>query len=297
MEGLARIFIRLTQLIPLKVLRIIGRFAGTVTYYFARNRRGVALDNLNLVYGDDLTRPEKITIAKASFTNLVTTALEFCHSPAIKRPMDELVDVVNPEIFLKTYREGKGVIVLVPHMGNWEVCGRWYAEQGVVQHAVVRRQKQEWVTRIVSEIRKANRILEIDKKGSLRRVLAALRRGEMVSMLIDQHAMKDAVKVDFFSHPAMTHASVALLAMRTGCNVMVCAGYRHPDGSFGGVFSEPLETTVFGDRERDLVENTQRYVAAIEVFVRQHPQDWMWMHRRWKNGKRPKAETKCLTED
>ena len=282
------------QRIPLKFLRVLGRIGGIATYHLARIRRQVALDNLDLAYGDELTRSEKVAIAKSSFINLVTTILEFCYSPAIDRPIEDLVDVTNSEAFLKAYREGKGVIVLVPHMGNWEVCGRWYGEHGVVQHAIVRRQKQEWVNRIVSSIRKTNLITEIDKRNGLRKALAALRRGEMVSILADQHAQEEAVKVEFFGHPAMTHASVALLAMRTGCNVMVCSGFRHRDGSFGGVFSEPLETTVSGDRDRDLVENTQRYVAAIELYVRKNPQDWMWMHRRWKSP-RAKGSNPALT--
>lgn len=275
--------------VPLGAVRSLGRFAGKMTYYLARSRRKVALANLDLAYGDLLSPSSKVAIAKSSFVNLVTTILEFCYSPLIKRPMAELVALANPDVFLKAYHEGKGIIVLVPHMGNWEVCGRWFAEQGIVHNAVVRRQKKRWVDRIVTSIRRTNRIIEIDKRNGLQKVLRALQRGEMVSMLIDQHAQREAVKVDFFGHPAMTHASVALLAMRTGCKVIVCAGFRHPDGSFGGVFSDPIATTVSGNRDQDLVDNTQRYVTAIEALVRQNPQDWMWMHRRWKTYKPPVA--------
>lgn len=285
------------QLLPLSALRKIGRWGGVATYHMARGRRRIALSNLDLAYGETLSREEKSRIAKSSFINLVTTGLEFCYSPAIQCPIDELVHVENPEVFFKAYGEGKGIIVLVPHMGNWEVCGRWYGEQGVVQHAVVRRQKQPWVNRIVSAIRKTNRIIEIDKKNALRKVLSALHKGEMVSMLIDQHASKEAVSVQFFGQPAMTHASVARLAIRTGCRVIVCSGFRHPDGSFGGIFSEPIETTVSGDLDRDIFENTQRYAQVIEKYVRLHPQDWMWMHRRWKSPKGDSEEKRSPSFD
>ena len=281
----ASIPVWLIQCIPLKTLRLIGQGAGVLTYHLSRSRRRIALDNLDLAYGDNLSQDEKTRIAKASFVNLVTTGLEFCYSPAIKRPIDELVHVENPEVFFEAYNRGKGIIVLVPHMGNWEVCGRWYAEKGVVQHAVVRQQKQFWVNRMVSKIRETNGIIEIDKKNAIRKVLAALNKGEMVSMLIDQHAQKESVSVQFFGKPAMTHASVARLAVRTGCQVIVCSGFRHPDGSFGGVFSDPIETISTGDREQDILVNTQRYVNVIEKYVRKNPQDWMWMHRRWKTPK------------
>jgi KDO2-lipid IV(A) lauroyltransferase len=271
-------------------VRLLGRVAGTITYHLAGSRRKIALDNLDLAYGDGLSKPEKVAIAKSSFVNLVTTVVEFCYSPLITCPMADLVKLVNSDGFLKSYHQGKGIILLVLHMGNWEVCGRWFGEQGVVQNAVVRRQVVRrpsiaWVNRIVSFIRKTNRIVEIDRVNGLRKVLGALRRGEMVSMLIDQHAKREAVEVNFFGNPAMTHASPALLAMRTGCNVMVCSALRHSDGSFGAVFSEPIETTVSANHEQDLIDNTQRYVAAMEVLVRQNPQDWMWMHRRWKTPK------------
>lgn len=270
------------QKASLSFLRRIGRVGGIVVFHLARKRRATALANLDLAYGDSLTTLEKKAIARSSFINLVTTGLEFCYSPAIRCPISDLVHIVNPEVFFQAYREGKGIIVLVPHMGNWEVCGRWYGEQGIVQHAIVRRQKQAWVNRIVSRIRKANLIIEIDKKSALRKVVAALRNGDMVSMLIDQHAQKEAVSVDFFGKPAMTHASAARLAIRTGCKVIVCSGFRYPDGSFGGIFSDPIETIQTGDREQDILVNTQRYVKAIEVHVRKNPQDWMWMHRRWR---------------
>lgn len=246
--------------------------------------------NLDLAYGDDLTQSEKTAIAKSSFINLATTIVEFCYSPLIRRPIEELVHVVNPDVFRAAYQEGKGVIVLVPHMGNWEVSGRWFGEQGAIHNAVVRRQDQAWANGIITWVRKRNHILEIDKRNGLRKVLAALRRGEMVSMLIDQHAQKEAVRVDFFGQPAMTHASAALLGMRTGCKVMVCSGFRRPDGELGGIFSDPIETTVSGDPDRDLIENTQRYVAVIETYVRRNPQDWMWMHRRWKGQRDQAAE-------
>ncbi|MCA9412256.1 MAG: lysophospholipid acyltransferase family protein [Candidatus Omnitrophica bacterium] len=278
------------QRIPLRALRRIGRWGGLATYHLSGSRRRVALENLDLAYGDSLTPEEKIQIAKESFVNLVTTGLEFCYSPAIKRPIDELVHVENPEVFFEAHKKGKGIIVLVPHMGNWEVCGRWYGEKGIVQHAVVRQQKQAWVNRMVSKIRKTNGIIEIDKRNAIRKVLAALHKGEMVSMLIDQHAQKESVSVEFFGQPAMTHASVARLALRTGCEVIVCSGFRYPDGSFGGVFSDPIETVSTGDRERDILENTQRYVSVIEEYVRKNPQDWMWMHRRWKPPKEPVTE-------
>jgi KDO2-lipid IV(A) lauroyltransferase len=282
MEKIARFAIWAVGRFSFPTVRRMGRLLGIVLFLCARARRRTALDNLELAYGDELDPSEKRRIAQASFINLVTLGLEFCWMRSNRLPPDQEVRVLNPEVLRKSVDEGQGVILLVPHMGNWEASAKWFTEQGYVTHAVTRKQKQEWVTRIVRETRQAMGTREIDKRNALRPVLAALRRREIVLMLIDQYASKDSVEVRFFGKPARTAASVALLAAKTGCNVQVACCFRFPDYRFGGVYSDPIETVVSGDRERDLVENTQRYVAEIEKYVRKHPEDWMWMHRRWK---------------
>jgi KDO2-lipid IV(A) lauroyltransferase len=282
MEQVARLLIALLQRAQLQTLQRWGKRLGRLGYYLARSRRKTALSNLELAYGSQLSRAEKIEIAKQSFENLVTTALEFLYSPALSQDITEYIELVDIHNFWEAYHRGKGVIAIIPHMGNWEVIARFYPWVGVVAHAVARRQEPEWVARIVSEIRKSNGLKEIEKRNALRPVLAALRRGEVVNMLIDQYARKDSVEVQFFGHPARTVASAALIAARTGCTVFVCGATRTPEGRINATLSEIIETIDTGDREKDLLTNTQRYVEMIERFVRQYPGSWMWMHKRWK---------------
>jgi len=260
----------------------MGKVIGILIYRFARSRRRTALDNLDLAYGDSLSDKEKKEIAKSSFINLATMALEFCWMPACPYKTDEIIHIENPETIQHAYREMKGLIVLVPHMGNWEIESRWFRDNGIIANIVSRSQKQPWVNRLVREIRSVNGCQEIDKRNALKPILGALRRKEAVVMLIDQHSRKESVVTEFFGKPAMTTASAALLAQKTGCNVLVGACFRCPDGRFGGAFSETIPMQETGDREKDLRENTQRQVAEIEKFVRRHPGDWMWMHRRWR---------------
>lgn len=282
MESLARVLIWVVQQFSLESLRKAGRFLGAIAYHVAGSRRRTALANLDLAYGDSLSREEKVRIAKSSFINLVTMGLEFCWMPACDLPVDEIIHTVHPERALAAYKEGKGVLFLVSHMGNWEIAPRWLPHNHIVAHIVSRSQKQPWVNRLVREIRSVNGVNEIDKRNALRPVLAALRRKEAVVMLIDQHSRKESVVTDFFGQPALTTASAALLALRTGCRVLVSSCFRLPEGQFGCIFSEPIETVDTGDRDADLQVNTQRYVSEMEKLVRAHPGDWMWMHRRWR---------------
>ena len=176
--------------------------AGTVGYYLASERRRTALSNLDLAYGDELTQPEKVRIAKRCFQNLVMTGIELGYAPKLPRPIGNLVDPVGKENCLRAQAEGKGVLLLVPHMGNWEVCARWLTENLPIVHAVVRKQDREWLEKIVHRLRTEVGLREIDKRNGLRKVVTALRRGEVVILMIDQHTRHESVETTFFGHPA-----------------------------------------------------------------------------------------------
>lgn len=281
----AKFVLWFARLFPLSFLRKLGDVSGLCAYHFASSRRETALSNLDLAYGDQLTSAEKVRIAKKCFQNLVTTGMELCYSPKLPRPIGNLVDPIGKEHCLRAHDEGKGILLLVPHMGNWEVCARWLTENLPVVHCVVRKQDKPWMEEVVHGLRTEIGLFEIDKRNALKKVMPALRRGETVILMIDQHTRQEAVEVQFFNRPAMTSAAAALLAVRLDCAVLVGACYRNADGGWGCGFTAPIETIRTGDRHQDYVLNTQRYVSAMETFVREHPEDWMWMHRRWRSGK------------
>ncbi len=282
METLARPFIHFIQRQSLERIRAWACLLAKPCYLLARGRRKTALENLDLAYGNTLTREEKLRIARKCFENLILTGLEFIYSPSLSPNLTDYVELVDTHNFWEAHQRGKGVLVIVPHMGNWELIGRFFRFSGIPAHAVSRKQRPAWVARFVSATRKENGIQEIDKRNALRPVLTALKRGETVNLLIDQHARKEAIQTTFFGQPAMTVGSAALIALRTGCTVVVAASFRKPDLGIGVVVSEIIETIETGDREQDILTNTQRYVDVIERYVRQYPDCWMWMHRRWR---------------
>ena len=282
MEFLARPIIRLIQRQPLERVRKWGSSLADLIYLLARSRRRTALTNLDLAYESLLSPAEKQRITKESFENLILTSLEFIYSPSLSETFTDYIDPVDVENYWKAHQRGKGVLVIVPHMGNWELIGRFFKWKGLIGHVVTRKQRPEWVARFINELRKENGVYEIDKRNALRPVISALKRGETVNLLIDQHARKDAVETTFFGKPAMTVGSAALIALRTGCTVVVAASYRLPNLGIGVEVSEIIETIQTGNREQDILTNTQRYVDVIERYVRQYPGCWMWMHRRWR---------------
>lgn len=283
LERFARLLIKGLQKLPLGLVRALGRGIGNLGYVICGKRRQIALDNLDLAYGDTLSVQEKKRIARASFVNLVTTGFEFCYFPKlVNRPLEETVKRVNHHYMTEAVAAGNGVICLVLHMGNWEVAGSSYRGLPITPYAVVRHQKQAWVTRLITEIRQQYGIVEIHKRDALKKVLTVLRQGGVVNLLIDQHAAEESVEVQFFGKPAMTTASAALFALRTNSKVMIACCTRDEKMDLVLTCYPPFETVRTGDFKQDLVTNTQIYVDGIEQAVRQQPESWMWVHRRWR---------------
>ena len=285
LEIIVRSLVFIVQSLPLRVIQWLGRLGGRCVYLFAIRGRNTAISNLKLSFGDELDEKDRRRIARKSFENLISTALEVCWAKNLPKDINAVIKPLNNQVCFEAYAKGNGVILLVPHMGNWEVCARWLTQNLPAVHAVVRKQKEPWLERMLQTFRVDTGLNVIYNKNSLRQVLTVLRRGELVILMIDQHMRRGSVQVDFFGHPAMTSASAALLAVKTGCEVLVGACYRNEDGGWGCEFSDPIETTITDDRDEDYITNTQKYVSIMEEKVREHPEDWMWMHRRWRAGK------------
>jgi KDO2-lipid IV(A) lauroyltransferase len=279
---LALRIIGLLQKCRLVTIQKWGPYLGRLYFYISARHRRVALANLNLVYGDSLSIKEKRNIAIKSFENLITMGLEFCHSPALGDDIYQYIHLHDIEPFYQARDSGKGIILLVPHMGNWEIIGRCIPYLSMVAHAVGRPPKQAWLAPIIHQIRIANGLQNIDKLEAMRPILSALRRKETVCLLIDQHSRTNSVDTIFMGHKAKTIASAALLAQRTGSLVLVACSYRTPEGGLGLECSPLIEVTHTDDTHADMQVNTQRFVSVIEHYVRKHPESWMWMHRRWR---------------
>ena len=282
METLARKLLAAVGKWKLSTIRWWGRLIGTAVYLLAPKGRQQTIDNLDRIYGDSLSRKEKVRIAKGSFVNIATLVMEIGYLFRVEGSIKPYFHCEGFENMVEGFNKGRGLIILVPHMGNWEIPARITAEMFPVINAVTRRQRPAWLASIICDFRAFNKMNEIDNKNSLRSALRALRRGEVVYMLIDRHIRRGTIVGNFLGHPAQTSAAPALLAMRTGCSVVVACSWRHPSGKFAATVSKPVETIVTGDRDRDLLTNTQRYLDITSDYVRTHPEDWMWMHRCWR---------------
>jgi KDO2-lipid IV(A) lauroyltransferase len=252
--------------------------------------RRTAEFNLRLAFPewDDARRREVI---RGMVRNLGWMAAEFAHFPRYTREnIEETLILDGHENFLSGQRRGKGVLYLTGHIGAWELSSFAHALYGFPLHYMARPLDNARVDNLVNRYRCLSGNKPIFKNESARALLKILRESGTVGILADQNTMpEEGVFVDFFGKSACTTTGIARVALHTGAAVV--PGYAYWDASSGKYrlrFEPPVELVRTGNTERDIFVNTQKFTKVIEEIVRKHPEQWVWVHARWKM--RPKGE-------
>jgi KDO2-lipid IV(A) lauroyltransferase len=230
-------------------------------------------------------------IARGVYRSLGRLLAECAHFPSLTpRNIHRLVLFDGVEQFDAAIRKGRGVIFLTAHLGAWELGAFAHALRGTPLNVIYRALDNPLLDRLVSRYRSLSGNRLIEKKESARGILAALARNETVGILADQNTLpEEGVFVQFFGIPACTTAGIARIALRSGAAVVpaFCV-WEKELRKFRIVYARELEFPVNGDTERDVQAATQQMASVIENYVRQYPDQWLWIHRRWKT--RPPGE-------
>lgn len=223
-------------------------------------------------------------IAKASYESFAICAAEFpdtYHMDANR--LSRRLSVSGLENYEKARRKGKGVLLISGHFGNWEFGNAALALFSKPPVFMARRLDSRWLEEASIHARSLLGVATINKEGAMFPVLRLLRKGEAVKLLMDQNvAASEGVFVDFFGRPACTTPGVALMALHTGATVLTIFTTRMPDGKYVTQIGDEIETVKTGDHDADVLVNTQNYIKAIESHIRQYPEQWLWLHQRWK---------------
>jgi KDO2-lipid IV(A) lauroyltransferase len=265
---------------------------GKLLYYLLPYRRSVVLGNFRRVFGDYLPPPEILKLVQAYYAHYARFLLEFIRLPFMSAECRKSwIRLENTESPIRAHQQGKGVLLLTGHFGNFEVASvagltQFPQYQGLL-HFVRRPLKPKFLNDLVTRRFRRAGFGTLAKRGSLDAILNLLAGGAIIVYAFDQHAGKsDGVTVDFFGHPAGTFKSVALLALTTGAPVIPVSSWREPDGSHVLRFEDPLPLIECPDAGEAIRRNTQAYNAVIERLLLRHPEQWIWMHRRWKVDRR-----------
>lgn len=264
----------------------IGRLALVLRPRLSRH----AEINLRLAL-PELSAPERQRIIHKVFRNLGRLLGEITQFPRFtQQNISSVVIYEGLENYQAAVAQGRGVILLTGHIGAWELSVFAHSLNGYPMSFLKRNVDNPLVERLADSYRLRSGNRSIDKKGSLREVLKTLKSGGVVGILADLNTTREeGVFVNFFGVPACTTAGVATLALRTGA--VVLPGYIVWDESariHRLHFEKPVATISTGNQREDVLTNTQRYTKRLEDIIRRHPDQWLWIHRRWKT--RPEGE-------
>ncbi len=282
-------FCECARLLPLPMARALGRALAMLAYYLIPRIRREGLKNLDLAYGDERTRSEKIRILKGAAKNVGIVAAEFSRTQHLAEnsfaDMVELrgaghVDLSQPVVFISA------------HFGNWEWLAPAMSARGIAVAGIMRPLDDPGLNAYVKRIRSATGTILIERDHAAALMLKLLRERTTVGVLIDQSPRQSAVPVTFFGTPTWATIAPVMAAIRGKAAIHPVSMVRQPDGRYVLSVAPALERIKTGNLRHDLAANAQQCQDAIELMIREHPDQWLWLHRRWKKRERLEQEWK-----
>ena len=268
--------------------------AGRLLYRLLPLRRRVILENLRRVFGAGVPEAEIVRLAQAHYAHLWRLAGEFVRFRWLSaEKKSALIRVDNVDALARALERGKGALILTGHFGNFEVATiaglRHFPHMRGRFHFVRRAIRPRWLDALVNRRFRQGGFGVLGKRGSLDAILERLERGDLVVFPFDQHASPpDGIAVEFFGEPAGTFKSLAIMALATGAPVVPASSWREPDGSHVLRCEEALPLVECDTVGAEIRRNTRAYNAMLEILVLRHPEQWFWVHRRWKLAPAPR---------
>jgi Kdo2-lipid IVA lauroyltransferase/acyltransferase len=269
----------------------VGRAFGRLAYMLAGGLRRTGMRNLELAF-PEMPEGERARTLRRSMVTLGRQLGEFSQFPrSTPEGIARLVEYDGIEILREAKVRGRGIIFLTGHLGAWEVLSFAHSALHEPISFMVRRLDNPRVETFVDGIRTRFGNKSIDKKMAARSALKLLRDGGILGILADLNTQpNEGVFVPFFGRPACTTSGIAVLALRTDASVIpVVAPWDEASGRWVFRGSPIVELVRTGDHERDVEVNTARFTAALEQQIRKYPDQWLWIHKRWKT--RPPGES------
>jgi KDO2-lipid IV(A) lauroyltransferase len=273
---------------PKRILSRCGdwlvRGLAALWYRLDRRHRRITLANLSFAYGTALSPAARERLARGVFRHFVRFAWEVCELllaplPVIRRK----VIIVGEEHAQAALAQGRGVVAIAAHAGNWEYTVTGYGLKYGSLAVVGRELDHPWAARLARYLRERGGNAMVPKQKGMKEILGHLRRNQPVGIVIDQNTTTEGgLLVDFFGRPARTTPVAAILARR-GVPVLPTLSRRLPDGRHLLVILPPLPLIKTSDPQADIQRHLELQSRVIEAWVRTCPEQWLWLHRRWKN--------------
>ncbi len=275
----------LTAFLPWRLAVHFGGFLGMLSFYVLGRERKRSYEGLRIAFGAEKSEQALGIIARRHFCNLGKGLIEILNLKNLKKDrLEKLISVEGEEYLKAAEASGKGTILITGHIGNWELMAAALSIRGYHLHVIATPLYDPRIDEAVIKIRAGFNIETISRgtPSSSRKILNVLRSKEILGLLIDQDTRVDGVFVNFFNKKAHTPAGAAQLALRSGAATMMCFVTRLPGDRHRITIEKPMRLFQSGHKEKDIEANTAMFTSRIEEHVKQYPDQWVWMHRRWK---------------
>ncbi len=282
--------LNLLERLPRGAARRAGAAVGAIAWRLLPRLRRTGLRNLELAF-PGVSATEREGLLRELYRHLGWHLAEFCQMRRYTREnTSDLIRYEGLEHYLAARARGQGVLIVTGHLGSWELSSFWHSLMGHPMTLVIRRLDNPRIDRLVNSIRCLHGNRVVHKDDFARGLLSAMRCGDTVGILMDTNMTPpQGVFVPFFGIPACTASGLARVALRTGAAVLPGFLLWEPaESRYVLHFGPEIPLADSGEPEADAVENTARFTAAIEQFIRRYPDQWLWVHRRWKT--RPPGE-------
>jgi KDO2-lipid IV(A) lauroyltransferase len=288
--AIAGALLGLARWLPRRWLLALGASAGELAYRLDRKHTRVALANLETAFGDALPPDERRRIARACWRHYgrITADAAAFHR---LRPHDigTRVRYEGQDALRAAQAEGKGVLLISGHFGHWELTAYMQGFLGCPLLLITKPIANPRLESMLAQLRSGSGNQIVSKANAVRASLRALARGIGVAVMIDQDARGSGIFVPFFGRPSSTISTVGTLHLRTGAAVVATFSYPEADGGWRIVYERLVFPGLSGDTERDVFRITAETTALLEARIRERPELWLWMHRRWKTPPPPGA--------
>jgi len=283
-------FIKILGTLPRPLSRGFAIGISQIVYLLHFRLRQVGMRNLAMVFPEK-SAAERARILRGVFTSLGRQLAELCQFPRYTpENIDEVVVYDGLENYERAYARKKGVLFLTAHFGGWELSAFAHSLHGHWLHVVMRPMDNPYLDRLLQQNRTRYGNKTVAKDDFVRGLLAAMKAGETVGILMDTNMTPpQGIFVNFFGIPACTASGLARIALRT--DAAVVPGFTIWDPALRKYrlrFDPALELVRTGNLEADITANTQMFTKVIEDYVRKYPDQWLWVHRRWKT--RPEGQ-------
>jgi Kdo2-lipid IVA lauroyltransferase/acyltransferase len=280
----------LARVLPRGVLLMFGAAVGAFVGRIDRRHTTIARKNLRAAYAETLSDDEIESVMRACWRHFGRITFDALAFPRLdQRSLGTILKVEGLDNARAALAQGKGALVFSAHYGHWEAGAYAMGLLGVPFAVIARPLDNPLLDRRLIQLRSGTGNAVIPKRRAVRETMRALGRGSGVAILIDQDAGTDGVFVPYFGRLASTTPTLALLALRTGAPIVPVHARVESDGTITVRIEPAVEVRPSDDREADVLRVTAECTAIVEHWTRSHPEQWLWMHRRWKT--RPPAES------